>query len=76
MREDAIVNFVTFGDIFVTYGDISNNSEDIDLYRSIEVSPLAGCLLPRQAIALEEQVILTKTVELEKEPERNCESRQ
>lgn len=35
MREDAIVNFVTSG-------DISDNSEDVDLERSIEVSPLAG----------------------------------
>jgi hypothetical protein len=68
-REDAIVNFVTSG-------DISNNSEDIDLERSLEVHPLARRLVPEQAITVGEQVVLTKADQLEKEQERDSESGQ
>jgi len=68
-REDAIVNFVTSG-------DISNNSEDIDLERSLEVHPLARRLVPEQAITVGEQVVLTKADQLEKEQERESESGQ
>jgi len=59
-REDAIVNFVTSGDII-------NNSEDLDLETSIEVHPLARRLIPEQAITVGEQVVLTKADQLEKE---------
>lgn len=59
-REDAIVNFVTSGDIV-------NNSEDLDLETSIEVHPLARRLVPEQAITVGEQVVLTKADQLEKE---------
>jgi len=68
-REDAIVNFVTSGDII-------NNSEDIDLDSSIEVHPLARRLVPEQAITVGEQVVLTKADQLEKEQERDSESGQ
>lgn len=68
-REDALVNFVTSG-------DISNNSEDIDLERSLEVHPLARRLVPEQAITVGEQVVLTKADQLEKEQERDSESGQ
>lgn len=68
-REDALVNFVTSG-------DISNNSEDIDLERSLEVHPLARRLVPEQAITVGEQVVLTKADQLEKELERDSESGQ
>ena len=60
VREDAIINFVT-------YGDIVNNSEDLDLETSIEVHPLARRLVPEQAITVGEQVVLTKADQLEKE---------
>lgn len=59
-REDAIVNFVTSGDIV-------NNSEDLDLETSIEVHPLARRLVPEQAITVGEQVVLTKADQLEKD---------
>jgi len=59
-REDAIVNFVTSGDII-------NNSEDLDLETSIEVHPLARRLIPEQAITVGEQVVLTKADQLDKE---------
>ena len=68
-REDALVNFVTSG-------DISNNSEDIDLERSLEIHPLARRLVPEQAITVGEQVVLTKADQLEKEQERDSESGQ
>lgn len=68
-REDALVNFVTSG-------DISNNSEDIDLERSLEVHPLARRLVPEQAITVGEQVVLTKADQLEKEQQRDSESGQ
>jgi len=68
-REDAIVNFVTSG-------DISNTSEDIDLERSLEVHPLARRLIPEQALTVGEQVVLTKADQLEKEQEGDSESGQ
>ena len=48
-REDALVSFVS-------YGDISNNSEDVDLERSKDVHPLAKRLAPEQAITVGNQV--------------------
>ena len=66
-REDAIPNIVTSG-------DISNNSEDLDLEKSLEVYPLTRRLLPEQAITMGKQVVLTKADQLEKEQDRDRDS--
>lgn len=63
-REDALVNFVTSS-------DNTNFDEDLDLSTNLAVNQLARRIVPEQALTVEEQVVLTKADQLEKEQEKD-----